>query len=229
VGIVYQPIKPVSLYAGYSTFFIPEFSTDAEGNPFDPITGNQFEVGVKTEFFDGRASATLSAYQINRRNDLVTDPDNPDFSIQLGERRSRGIEFDLIGEVLPGFNLVASYGLTDAEITEDPDFEGNRVEGVARHTGSVWGVYQVREGNLQGLGFGAGVVIEGDRPGDLENTFEIPVYARTDALLYYRKDNWQAQLNIENLFDVDYFIPYFGRSVSYGNPFTIRGSFEVTF
>jgi iron complex outermembrane recepter protein len=229
VGVVYQPIQPLSLYASYSTFFLPELGTDAESNLFEPITGNQFEVGVKTEFLDGRASATLAAYQINRRNDLVTDPDNPDFSIQLGERRSRGIEFDLSGEVLPGFNLIASYGLTDAEVTEDPDFEGNRIDGVARHTGSIWGVYEVQEGDLQGFGIGTGVVVEGDRPGDLENTFDIPAYARTDALLYYRRENWQAQLNFQNLFDVDYFIPYFGRSVNYGDPFTVRGQLSVEF
>ncbi len=223
------PGTAYSIFAGGLLGFVPEFDTDAEGNPFEPIKGNQLEVGVKSEFLDGRASATLAAYQINRRNDLVTDPDNPEFSIQLGERRSRGIEFDLTGEVLPGLNLIATYGFTDAEITEDPDFEGNRVDGVARHTGSIWTVYEVQDGGFQGLGIGAGVVIEGDKPGDLENTFDVPAYARTDALLYYRQENWQAQLNFQNLFDTDYFTPYFGRNVSPGAPFTVRGQLSVEF
>jgi iron complex outermembrane recepter protein len=230
IGIVYQPIEPVSLYTSYSTFFIPESGTDAEGNPFKDIAGEQFEVGVKTEFFDGRASATLAAYQINRRNDLVDDPENPDFQIQVGERRSRGIEFDLTGEVLPGFNLIANYGFTDGEITEDPDFEGNQIDGIARHTGSVWGVYEVQKGDFQGFGIGAGVFVQGDKPADVENTFDLPAYARTDAVLYYRRDNWQAQLNFENLFDTEYFVDgNREEGVAFGAPFTVRGQLSVEF
>ncbi|PSB06722.1 TonB-dependent siderophore receptor [Pleurocapsa sp. CCALA 161] len=230
LGIVYQPIEPVSLYASYSSFFLPElFSTDAEGNPFEPITGRQFEVGVKTEFFDGRASATLAAFQINRRNDFVTNPDNPDFSIQVGEQRSRGIEFDLTGEVLPGFNLIATYGFTDAEITEDPVFGGFKFAGIARHTGSIWAVYEVLDGGFQGFGVGAGVFVQGEKPGDTENTFDVPAYARTDAVLYYRRENWRAQLNFENLLDTDYFIDGNEEGVTPGAPFTVRGQLSAEF
>jgi iron complex outermembrane recepter protein len=229
IGIVYKPIEPVSLYGGYSTFFLPSSGTDFGGNPFKNVSGEQFEVGVKTELLDGKLVATLSAFQINRRNDTVTDPENPDFSIQIGERRSRGIELDLSGEVLPGLQLITTYGFTDTKITEDPDFEGKEFDGIPRHTGSLWAVYEVQGGRLQGLGMGAGVFVEGEKPGDLENTFKIPAYARTDALLYYRQKNWQLQLNFQNLFDVDYFIPYFGRSVSPGAPFTVRGTVSVVF
>jgi iron complex outermembrane recepter protein len=108
-GIVYQPIKPVSLYTSYSRSFRPEFGTDEEGNPLKPVTGEQFEVGVKTEFLDRKLAATLAAYQVTRQNDLRPDPDNPDFDIQVGERRSRGIEFDLTGEPLPGLQLITTY------------------------------------------------------------------------------------------------------------------------
>jgi iron complex outermembrane recepter protein len=230
LGIVYQPIEPISLYAGYSTFFVPEFNTDAEGNPFEPIEGNQFEVGVKSEFFDGKASATLAAFQINRRNDLVRDPENPDFDIQIGERRSRGIEFDLTGEVLPGFNLIATYAFNDAEITEDPDLQGFQFDNIPRHSGSIWAVYEVQKGDFQGFGFGTGVFAVGERPGDLENTYELPAYGRVDTVLYYQRDNWKAQLNIENLFDTEYFARgRFRDSVLPGAPFTVRGQLSVEF
>lgn len=48
VGIVYQPLPPVSLYAGWSRSFAPQFGVDREGNPFLPITGKQFEVGERS-------------------------------------------------------------------------------------------------------------------------------------------------------------------------------------
>jgi iron complex outermembrane recepter protein len=78
VGIVYQPTEPVSLYTGWSRSFLPQSGTDREGNPFVPITGDQFEVGVKNEFFDGKLSTTLAAYQITRQNDFLPDPVDPD-------------------------------------------------------------------------------------------------------------------------------------------------------
>ncbi|PSB47040.1 TonB-dependent siderophore receptor [Cyanosarcina cf. burmensis CCALA 770] len=231
VGLVYQPIESVSLYGSWTSSFVPEFDTDREGNPFVPVTGDQFEVGVKAESLDGKFRATLAAYQITRQNALITDPVDPDFSIQTGESRVRGIEFDLSGELLPGLNVIASYAHTDAKITEDTTgLEGNEFEGIPRHSGSLWAVYEIQQGGLQGLGLGAGVFVVGDRQGDSENTFEVPSYGRTDALLYYRRDNWQVQLNFENLFNVDYFVSASGRANVYpGAPFTVRGKVAVEF
>jgi iron complex outermembrane recepter protein len=233
LGIVYQPIEPISLYASYSTSFLPSFGTDRLGNPFKPVTGQQFEVGVKGEFLDGKASATLAAFDITRRNDFVPDPVDPDnFQIQLGAIRSRGIEFDLSGELSPGLRLIATYALTDSKVVEDnrPEFVGDRTINVPLHSGSLWAVYELQEGDLQGLGIGAGVFIVGDRSGDfVDNGFTIPGYTRVDALLYYRRNNWRVQLNVENLFDRNYIESSFGADVVVGSPFTIRGQVSYTF
>jgi iron complex outermembrane recepter protein len=231
VGIVYQPIEPVSLYSSYSTFFLPSFGTDRLNNPLKPITGRQFEVGVKGEFFDGRASATLAAFQINRRNDFTPDPVDPEnFQVQLGETRSRGIEFDLTGEILPGLKLITTYALTDNQITEDDNFgtEGNTPIDVPLHSGSIWAVYEVPKGNYRGFGVGTGVFAVGERQGNLDNTLTVPAYGRVDGLLYYRQDKWQAQLNFENLFNEDY-IETAEDSAVFGAPFTVRGQLSAEF
>jgi iron complex outermembrane receptor protein len=230
VGIVYQPIKPVSLYAGWSRSFTPNFGTDFNGNPFKPTTGEQFEVGIKNEFLNGKVTSTLAAYQITRKNDFVADPDNPGFDIQIGEQRSRGMDFDLSGEVLPGLRLIATYAYTDARITEDTTGrEGNRLGSVPQHSGSLWAVYELQAGTLKGFGFGAGIFAVGDFPNNSEDdAVEVPGYLRTDALLYYRRDNWRMQFNIQNLFNTEYFETPFG-GVVYGAPFTVKGQISVTF
>lgn len=193
IGIVYQPIEPISLYASYSSSFLPTFGFDRLGNRFKPATGQQFEVGVKGEFFDGKASATLAAFDITRRNDFVPDPVDPDnFSIQLGALRSRGIELDLAGEISPGLRLIATYALTDSKVVEDtrPEFVGDRTINVPLHSGSLWAVYEVQAGDLQGLGIGAGVFVVGERSADfIDNGLTTPGYTRVDALLYYRRNN----------------------------------------
>ncbi|WP_317106717.1 TonB-dependent siderophore receptor [Chroococcidiopsis sp. SAG 2025] len=95
IGLVYQPIEPISLYASYSRSFVPSDSRTVDGGFLPPTRGTQYEVGIKSEFLDGRLSATLAAYEITKTNVATTDPDNIDFSIAIGEVKSRGIEFDL--------------------------------------------------------------------------------------------------------------------------------------
>lgn len=84
------------------------------------------------------------------------------------------------------------------------------------------------EGNWQGFGIGAGVFVVGERQGDTDNTFTISAYDRVDALLYYRRNNWQAQLNIENLFNENYIESADG-FVTFGAPFIVRGQLSAEF
>ncbi|MEH2274129.1 MAG: TonB-dependent receptor [Nostoc sp.] len=150
---MYQPIPPVSLYASYSRSFQPSrpFSVNTDNSPFKPTTGEAFEVGVKTEFLDGKLAATLAAYQITKQNIIVSDPDNPGFSIEVGEQRSRGIEFDIAGEILPGWKIIGSYTYIDPEITEDtnPDFKGNIPNNVSRNSASLWTTYELSNRRLE--------------------------------------------------------------------------------
>jgi iron complex outermembrane receptor protein len=159
--------------------------TTFDNELFEPERGTQYEVGLKADWLDGRLSSTLAFSDLTRSNVLTTDPTNPNFSIQTGEQNSQGIELDVRGEILPGWSVIASYAYTDTRITEDNEFEvGNR---------------------LKGLGFGAGLFYVGQRQGNLENTFSLPSYLRTDAAVYYRRNNFRAALNFKNLFDIEYF------------------------
>jgi iron complex outermembrane receptor protein len=229
VGIVYQPIEPISLYASYSRSFQQATSVFSPAEA-EPERGTQYEVGVKADLSD-RLSATLAFYDLTRSNLPTPDPDNPGFSIQVGEQRSRGIEFDVSGEILPGWNIIAGYAYTDARIIEDNDFEvGNRLNNVPEHAANLWTTYEIQSGTLQGLGFGVGVFFIGDRQGDLANTFELPGYTRTDAVIFYNRDRFRAALNFRNLFNTDYFISAQSRArVFPGEPLTVVGSLAWEF
>lgn len=230
VGIVYQPIQAISLYASYSRSFEPAIGTSFTGEDFEPTRGTQFEVGVKTDITDD-LSATLALYDITQSNVLTDDPDNPGFSVQTGEQQSQGIELSLTGEILPGWNVFASYAYNDARVTEDnfiPD--GNRVQRTTPHAASLWTTYEIQQGDLQGLGFGLGLFYVGDRAGDAANTFEVPSYLTTDAAIFYERDRFRAALNFKNIFDVDYFENAFSQlRVSPGAPFTVQGTVSWTF
>ncbi|MEO1126316.1 MAG: TonB-dependent siderophore receptor [Cyanobacteria bacterium J06639_16] len=220
IGLVYQPSDLVSIYTSYSRSFNPTAGFSSDDSAFEPTRGTQYEVGIRTDLLDGRFSTNLAAYHLTKSNITTAAPINPNLSIQVGEQRSQGIELDVTGEILPGWNIVASYAYTDAEITEDNTLTiGNQLVGVPEHQVSLWTTYEIQEGGLEGLGFGLGLFYVGERAGDLDNTFTIPSYLRTDAALYYRRDRLNAAINVRNLFDIDYF-----RSSDSGRIFLQRGA-----
>ncbi|MBR8827413.1 MAG: TonB-dependent siderophore receptor [Gomphosphaeria aponina SAG 52.96 = DSM 107014] len=231
VGIVYQPIPVLAIYGSYTTSFNPAFaaSRNPDDSTFDPETGEQFEVGIKANLSE-QVSLTFAAFEIKKQNLSTQDPNNPAFSIQTGEQTSRGIEIYFGGELLPGWNLIAGYTYLDAYVSKDnTEIEGNSLENVPDYQFSLWTTYEIQQGNLEGLGFGLGLFYVDKRPGDLDNSFTIPSYLRTDAALYYRRDRWGLQLNIENLFDVEYFSSAGFRSATPGAPFTVSGKVTVEF
>ena len=177
--------------------------------------------------------AGLALYNITKQNVATTDPNNPLFSVAVGEQRSRGVELDIIGEILPGWNVVANYAYTDAEITEDNDgLEGNQLFGVPEHNFNLWTNYEIQQGDLAGLGFGIGVNFVGERFGDNANSFKLDEYFLTNAAISYQRDNWRAGLNFRNLFDVDYIESSENRRTSEVNPVegcTVVGSVSVEF
>ncbi|MEH2071693.1 MAG: TonB-dependent siderophore receptor [Nostoc sp.] len=230
VGIVYQPIEPISLYASYSRSFFPNSGTAFDGSVFQPERGTQYEVGVKADLND-RLSATLAFYHLTRSNILTEDPVNFGFSIQTGEQRSRGIEFSIGGEIQPGWNIIAGYAYTDAQITEDNTLPvGNLLANVPENAFNLWTSYEIQRGSLQGFGLGVGFFFVGERQGDLDNSFQLPSYLRTDASIFYKRDRLRAAINVRNLFNVDYFeAGGFGRQVFPGAPFTVQGTISWQF
>jgi iron complex outermembrane receptor protein len=230
IGIVYQPIGPLSLYASYSSSFLPTIGLSATNTPFEPQRGNQYEIGVKADITEN-LFATFAAFHLTKSNILTTDPNDPNFSIQVGEQRSQGIEFDLTGEILPGWNYIAAYAYTDAEVSEDNAIAvGNRLANVPENAASLWTTYRIQDGNWQGLGFGLGLYYVGDRNADLENTAILPNYFRTDAAIFYETERWKAGLNFTNLFDETYYETSQSRDIIYpGAPFTVLGTVSVEF
>ena len=123
-----------------------------------------------------------------------------------------------------------SAAYVNAFISEDHTFEiGNLLENTPEFSSSLWTTYEIQDGNLQGLGFGLGLYYVGERQGDLDNSYVLPDYFRTDAAIYYRRNNWRAALNFRNLFDIDYFAGSDGsrNQIQPGAPFIILGTFSV--
>jgi len=197
--------------------------------------GKQFEVGHKIELFDGRLTSTVALYELTKRNRAgqVTIADAPYYNIlTVGKARSRGLEWDLSGQITRSLSVIASYAYTDTEVLEDPSYQGKKLANVARHTGSLWARYAIDSQ----WSTGAGVFAQGQREGDLGNTFELPGYARVDAMLAYRfglaGTKASLQFNVDNVFDKKYFTashPWAQDWIKLGSPRTARATLRLDF
>ncbi|MEH2150097.1 TonB-dependent siderophore receptor [Nostoc sp.] len=231
IGIVYQPIEPISLYASYNRSFASNLGTLKAGRiQIEPSYGTQYEAGIRAELLDKRLSVNLAYYDIAKTNIPTTDPNDDQFSIAIGEVKSRGIELDVAGEILPSWKVIASGFLNDAYVSKGyaglP--EGRHLTNAPYQGASFWTTYEFKKGNLQGLQLGAGLFFKGDRTANIDDPFILPSYVTTDALISYKRDNWRAALNFKNIFNVKYY-----ESNDYLTfpqaPFTVQGTISFEF
>jgi iron complex outermembrane receptor protein len=213
VGVLYQPWSWASVYGNWTTSFGVNNGVTTTGATINPEIGEQFETGLKTEFFDRRLTTTVAYYHLTKENVLTRDFNSPDpfASAAIGKARSQGIELDMTGQITDEFSVVGNYAFTDARITKDfSGLQGNRMNNVPEHSGSLWLKYDIHHYEpLNGLSFGAGLFAAGQRQGDNDNTFVLPGYARLDAFAAYShqlgKSRLITQLNIRNLLDKTYY------------------------
>jgi len=207
VGLVYTTDIGLAPYASYSRSFNPIIGiNNATRRPFEPETGEQVEVGLKYQPVGMQSFIGVSLFDLTRQNILTTDPNTPLFSVQTGEVRSRGAEFEVNASLMEGLNLIGSYTVYDLETTKDlnPANVGLLPTGVPETFGSLWLNYTVQEGTFKGFGVGAGVRFVGESYADAANTLRVPSYTLADAALHYERDDWRIVLNVSNLFDEEY-------------------------
>lgn len=152
--------------------------------------------------------------------------------VTIGEARSRGLEWDVSGQITKKLSLIASYAYTDTEVTRDPTYQGMKLANVARHSGSLWARYAVDSQ----WAVGGGVFAQGQRRGDAGNTFQMPGYARVDAMVAYRfglgSSKAALQFNLDNVFNRKYYTgshQFVQDWIKLGNPRTAKLMLRVDY
>ncbi len=237
VGATYAVLPDLRVYAGYSqSFQVNIISTTVDGALVPPETGESYEVGAKLDLLDGRLRLTTALFRAYRQNVATTDPDNPQFSIAVGEQRHQGVEFDVNGQPWPGLNLTANISYLDAEITES-NIAGSVGETpilIPRsYIGKVFATYKLQSGLLQGLGFGGGVFFQSGYELQLPNRFKTDSYERVDAVVFYRPPQkaYDFTINVRNLLDATYIESASGLDIGnqFGAPVSVFGTLRVKF
>lgn len=212
VGLSYSFDEHTSAYALYDQSFVPQAGIRRDGGDIKPITGNNYELGLKRNWFAGKLSTTLSAYRILKNNATAPDPANAGtdaFVVNVGQTTTKGIEFDAQGQLAKGLNLIFNYAFTDSKITEASAEEqatiGNVVPGYAKHTANAWLSYHLPANWIKGLGINAGANYMADRTTwaweGSTGQDPLPVYFKLNAGLFWEKDNIRITGNVFNVLD----------------------------
>ncbi|UOG72956.1 TonB-dependent receptor [Hymenobacter tibetensis] len=226
-GLTYALRDNLNYFASYSAGFRPlrpELIRFPERygrtEPFSPETSYQLETGLKGEFFNKALFATLAGYQIGRRNQLVntgTLTAEGAAIYRQNQARSRGVEVELTGNILPNFSLNANYAYNHTEVTK-ADLaaeQGQPLANAPKNSGGLWAKYTFMTPTLRGLGVAVGGNYVTRRrfenqvqplDGGPEEWAYWPGYTVVDVALFYTINRFNFHVNMNNVFDKYYFV-----------------------
>lgn len=207
-------------YVSYSESFAQEDTgSDRNGNPFEPTRGKQYEAGIKYQPPGTASLFTAAVFEITKSNLLVPDPTDPNFSVQAGEAKARGLELAAQAGWRE-FTLDAGYTYLDTE-----DEFGEPLWGVPKNQASAWLEYAA-PGWLDGLTAGFGVRYVGSTESEGITT---PSFTLYDAMLGYQWDRYQVMLTGRNLADTIYVTTCDSSTCYYGETRTLGLSLSAQF
>jgi len=192
-GAVYLIGRGIAPYFSYATSFQPDIGLSQSG-ALPPTTGMQYEGGVKYQPEHTNMLITADVYDLAQQNVGTTDPTNPNFTIPIGEIKSRGFEVQGHSSLAHRISIVSSYAYTDSKYSRSnttgvaldgstESTQGKYQYAVPLNLASFWADYN--RGFLHGLGVSAGSRFVGASWGDNVNSFKVPGATLFDGALHY--------------------------------------------
>ncbi|WP_329847777.1 ferric-rhodotorulic acid/ferric-coprogen receptor FhuE [Stenotrophomonas sepilia] len=207
-GLVYDLNDTYAAYASYTEIFQPQTARDRNDRYLDPVDGKSYEVGVKGAWFDNRLNASLAVFRIEQDNvaQVTSEPiiGRPGEFASIAARGtvSRGFEFEVNGELAPGWNATFGASRYVAKDINGADINTNLPQTALK----LFTSYTPQ--SLQALTVGGGA--------NWQNRIYYPVpaygrieqngYALVSAFVRYRiSPEFSVQANLNNLLDKKYY------------------------
>ena len=234
LGLIYQATPELNLYASYSSAFVPRAgdqltSLTLSNANLDPEQFINTEIGLKWQLSQG-IFTTLALYNLDRQNVAVNDPDNPGQSLLIDAQTSKGLEWEISGNITKQLQLTAGYAYQDAEITQtisSSALKGAVIPLVPKNSGFVWGRWDIN--NMWGIGLG--ITSQSSVYTSTSNKVKLPGFTRVDSAIYFTQNQHiEWQLNFENMTDKYYYSSaHNDNNISIGTPRAYILSANITF
>ena len=226
-GFVYDLNKNYSLYSSYTSIFKPQNKKTENGVYLDPSEGNSYELGLKSEYFDGQLNAALSVFRIEQDNfaELLLDQNGSNIKVkdQNGNLTaenayygvkgvtSKGVELNIDGEINDHWGL--SFGVAHFEAK---DAKGNKANTKNSRTTSDLFLKYKNESWFAGAGLNYySKIYTGTGSSRIDRD---DLYLANLMVGYKFDQNLSAQININNLFDKKYYDGIGSDNMIWANP-----------
>lgn len=161
VGVVYDLDETYSVYASYTDIFMPQenYNRDRQNQLLEPDEGQNYELGMKADFFDGRLNASAAYFEVHENNRAVSDddynnlkPTPQNYAYKGTKAVTKGYELEVSGELSPGWQIQAGY--THKVVRDDQDQKISTFE--PEDQVKLYTTYKLK-GDLDKLTVGGGV------------------------------------------------------------------------
>ncbi len=235
-GLVYEIVKGINAYASYADIFVPTTSKKWDGGAgtiLDPRTGAQYEVGLKGEFFGGKLQTSAAAFYIDDYNRTMSDLNHPGFYLPAGKAKSEGVELEVTGEALPGWQIATGYTYNHTKVLTAAPNTGNPITTwQPKHSFKLWTQYTVQDGRWAGVFGGLGLQAysdsgNGNPPVRVQNPYTV-----VDLQAGYEiNKHLKATFAVNNVFDTVYRTRIGGTNTynTYGDPRNFLVTLKATF
>ncbi|QLF91968.1 TonB-dependent siderophore receptor [Pseudomonas sp. ABC1] len=228
-GLVYDLNDTYSVYASYTTIFNPQSKLDRNQKALEPDTGDNYELGLKGEYFEGRLNASLAYFEVHQDNRAEADtaynsnPVHPGltYAYEGVKAKTKGYELEISGELATNWQVQAGYvhktihGTGNKKLsTWEPEDQ------LSIHTS-----YKL-SGALDDLTLGGGARWQSKAWQSVTNPVRgtenvtQSAYWLLDLMARYRiSENLSTTLNMNNVLDKKYYTNIgFYNSIYYGEP-----------
>jgi iron complex outermembrane receptor protein len=192
IGLVWDLAPGANLYAQYATAADPPsgiLSTASFAdviNNSDLTTGRQFEIGSKLDFWQGKGSATIAAYDITRKNIASQDANNSALTVLVGQQSARGVELAVGLQPTVRWSLQGNLTYVDAQYDSyqqgGVSLAGKTPTNTPSTVANLWVSYAV----TPAVQASVGVRHVGKVYADAANTMNWPAYTLVDLGLSWR-------------------------------------------
>jgi catecholate siderophore receptor len=225
-GLVFKPVERISVYGSYSLSNQPR-----AGDQLNSITVTtatlaperfiNIEGGVKIDVLPDLAFTT-AFFQLDTTN-VILPTSTPGMTFLGRGTRVRGVEASINGQITDAWSVIGAYTYQEGTLKTT----GATLGELPRHTYSLWNRYDF----TPWFGAGVGVIGRSAMYTTTSNMVTLPAFARVDAALYGRiHKNLRVQVNIQNLFDVNYFeAAHNDNNILPGAPITARVALIATY
>lgn len=237
-GVTYDLDGQHTVYASYTDVFKPQaYNYDANDRQLDPLTGKSYEIGVKGSYLGDKLHASAALFQLQQDNYAIEDPSGavrPNGGtayVPIQGVTTKGVELELFGELLPGWQLGA--GIT---YIQPRDSDGMRVSTrQPEKTFKLATMYRL-PGTWNNVSIGGNVQWQSDiyftqEIAGAERRFKQPNYAVVGLVTGVELSRQlKATFSIDNLFDKHYYAGIGNyNTVFWGAPRSFKANLRYTF